>query len=393
MQHTPVMASRWWTIAVLVVVAGCGAILAVSEKSPALSALGAGVLVAVLIAYVALGRRAPEGGRRAAVFIGILALATFGLVSVSAPLAVFQSLAMPAAWVLAHSRSRGILSSLAIALAAGGGFFVSLGPSWDTLASAAVTFLFSLGGSIALGLWIWRISDYGNERARLLEDLTAAQDELAAAHRDAGVTGERERLARELHDTIAQSLAGVVLLTQRSRRELAAGALHDATLELVEESARAALTETRTLVAGSAPVELSGGLGDALAMLVERFRRETSVAVDLEVSLAAPLERDAEVVLLRCAQEGLANVRKHAGASTVAVSLTEEDGAAVLRVRDNGRGLDPAAVPDGFGLSGLRARLALAGGTLDLDGGPGGTTVTARLPRVTHAGAIHPGAA
>jgi signal transduction histidine kinase len=377
---TPELASRWWTILVLGVVAVCGVIVAISWPFKPLGPLGVGVLVAVVIAYFAVGRRAPAGSQQAVVFIAILVLATFGLVCVAPPLAVFQSLAMPAAWVLAHSRRGGILASLAIALAAFGGFFVSQGPSWDTLASSAITFVFSLGGSIALGLWIWRIADYGSERARLLDELTAAQDELAAAHRDAGVTGERERLARELHDTIAQSLAGVVLLAQRSRRELATGALRDETLELVEDSARAALTETRTLVAGSAPIELSGGLGDALRMLVDRFRRETSVTVTLEVVLAAPLERDAEVALLRCAQEGLANVRKHSGASTVSVSLTEEESVAVLRVRDDGRGLDPSLVPDGFGLSGLRARLALVGGTLSVTS-DGGTTVTARLPR------------
>jgi signal transduction histidine kinase len=380
MDHIRVMASRWWTVAVLAVVAVCGVILAFSWSFARLPLVGVGVLAAVLIAYLTLGRPASDGSRRAHAYIGVLALATFGLVAVAPPLAVFQSLAMPTGWVLTTTRRGGILSSLFVALAAGAGFFVALGPSWDTFASAGITFVFSFAGSVALGLWIWRISEYGTERARLLDELTAAQDELATLHRDAGSTSERERLARELHDTIAQDLAGVVLLVQRSRRELASGMLRDETLGLVEESARAALTETRTLVAGSAPVELSGGLAAALGVLVERFRRETSVPVALSVALDTPLERDAEVALLRCAQEGLANVRKHAGASTVSVTLTEDDGVAVLEVVDDGRGLDPSAVPDGFGLSGLRARLALAGGTLEV-ASDGGTTVTARLPR------------
>ncbi|WP_395640159.1 sensor histidine kinase [Pseudolysinimonas sp.] len=384
MQYSRVMASPWWTVAVLAVVAVCGVILAFSWPTTPLGPVGAGTLVTVLIAFVTLGRRAPDGSSRAAVFVGILVVATFALVSVAPTLAVFQSLAMPAGWVLATTRRAGILSSAAVATAAAAGFFVSLGPSWATFASAGVTFVFSLTGSIALGLWIWRIAVFGAERARLLDELTAAQDELAVLHRDAGSTSERERLARDLHDTIAQDLAGVVLLVQRSRRELASGRLTDDTLELVEESARAALTETRTLVAGSAPVELTSGLPEALTVLVERFRRETSVVVELSVELDSPLDRDAEVVLLRCAQEGLANVRKHAGASTVSVSLVAEDDAAVLRVRDDGRGLDPAALPDGFGLSGLRARLALAGGTLTV-ASDGGTIVTATLPREVRA--------
>lgn len=375
----PMLTSRWWTVAVLAVVAVCGVIVGVAWTASPLAPLGAVVLGVVFLAYLTIGRVALDPVRRT-VFVGILVLATFALVSVAPPLAVFQSLAMPAGWVLAHSRLGGIVASLATALAAAAGFFVSLGVSWDTLESAAVTFAFSLGGSIALGLWIWRIADYGSERARLLEELTAAQDELAALHRDAGTTAERERLARELHDTIAQSLAGTVLLAQRTRRDLAAGRLDDSTLELLEESARTALTETRALVAGSAPVELSGGLGGALEVLAERFRRETSIAVRLDLDLVAPLERDAEVVLLRCAQEGLANVRKHAGAAAVELRLSEEDGAAVLRVRDDGRGLDPETLPDGFGLTGLRARLALAGGTLSVES-DAGTTITARVPR------------
>lgn len=373
--------SRWWAIAAGAVIAVCAVILLVSWPSTPLVPLGLGILGVVVVAYLVLGLRASEGSASAIAFIVVLTLATFGLVAIVPPLAIFQSLAMPAAWVLAHSRRGGILASAAIALAAGAGFFVSLGVSWDTLASSAITVAFSLAGSIALGLWIWRIAEYGDERARLLDELTAAQDELAALHRDAGVTAERERLAREVHDTVAQSLAGVVLLAQRSRRELARGGLSDGTLELVEDSARAALAETRALVAGSAPVELNSGIADALGMLADRFRRETSVAITCDVDLTAPLDRDAEVALLRCAQEGLANVRKHSGASTVHVTLRDEGAAAVLRVADDGRGIDPAAIPDGFGLSGLRARLALAGGTLDIEGGASGTTVIARLPR------------
>src|SRR5690606_727426 len=156
--------------------------------------------------------------------------ATFALASTTPTLAVFQSIAMPAGWVLSRTRIGGILASAGVALAAGGGFLVSIRPFEAALESAAVAVAFSFPGPAALGLWIWRIAEFGDERARLLDELTAVQDELAALHRDAGVTAERGRLARELHDTIAQSLAGLVLVAQRSRRELAAGTLTDATL-------------------------------------------------------------------------------------------------------------------------------------------------------------------
>jgi len=233
-----------------------------------------------------------------------------------------------------------------------------------------------------MGVWISRIADLGHERKRLLDELTAAQSQLEVLHRDAGATDERERLARELHDTIAQTLTGQVLLTQRARRELAAGALTGETLDLIESAARAALTETRSLVAASARVELpGGGLVSALEQLAARFQRESGITVSVGSTLTGQLDRDAEVVLLRCAQEGLANVRKHAGARAVRVELSSDRGFARVRVVDDGHGFQPeAAESAGFGLSGLRDRLALVGGTLDVDGTAGATTLAARVP-------------
>jgi signal transduction histidine kinase len=386
MRHvTAVLGSRWWALAVGAVVAVCAILLGLAAPTRPTWWIGAIALAAFVVVYLVVGRRAGDGSPAAMGFIAASVVTTGVLVSVYPTLAVFQALAMPAAWVLTVTRRSAIIANAFISGAAGTGFFISLGPTWSAASSAAVTVVFSFVGSVVLGLWIWRIAEYGDERARLLDELTAAQDELRVLHRDAGVTDERQRLARELHDTIAQSLAGVVLLAQRARREHAGGKLRDETLELVEDAARSALAETRTLVAGSAPVELSGGIAEALDTLAARFRRETSVTITCEVILSSPLDRDAEVVVLRCAQEGLANVRKHAGATAVRVTLVEEDGVAVLRVVDDGRGLDPAAVPDGFGLSGLRARLALVGGTLELQGGPHGTTVIARIPRETNA--------
>ncbi len=173
-----------------------------------------------------------------------------------------------------------------------------------------------------------------------------------------------------------------MLLWQRSRRELSAGTLTDSTLQLLETGARDALAETRSLVAGSAPVELNAGIAPALTRLGERFTRETGVEVTTTCTIdpSAPLGRDTEVVLLRFAQEGLANVRKHAGASSARLELAVEAEEATMRVIDDGRGFDPATVSDGFGLSGLRDRVALVGGSVSVDGTSGATTLTARLP-------------
>jgi signal transduction histidine kinase len=373
------LSSRWWLVA-MVVAAVAPIVYLVTIRAPA-PQFAAGVAVSLMLfgAFVWLRRRA-ECGNTAAIVLTVLAILYAGvLTAIDAPFAITQCIAHPLVWVLARNRRGAIIATGGVAIAVAVGFSVSLtGPgAWQQL---LITQLLSFGFSVVMGNWIWHISDLGDEKARLLDELTAAQDELAALHRDAGVTDERARLSREMHDTVAQSLTGLVLLTQRARRSFTAGALDDDTLDLIETTARDALAETRALVAAAAPVELStGGITDALHRLGERFERETRIRVQVSATLEGALDRGTEVVVLRCAQEGLANVRKHAKAATARVTLTAAAGTARLTVTDDGRGF--AAQPgDGFGLAGLRDRLAIAGGTLDIDGTPGATALTATLP-------------
>lgn len=172
------------------------------------------------------------------------------------------------------------------------------------------------------------------------------------------------------------------MLAERSRLD----GSHEA-ISLIEDAAREALREARALVVvESSAADPSGSLAEALRRLGERFGRETGLPVSVEASpLVVP--RDLQVVLLRCAQEGLANVRKHAAAGAASLVLTVDD-EAVLVVSDDGRGLGGAR-PDGadigagggFGLAGMRDRVALVGGTLEArDGEAAGTTLTVRIP-------------
>ena len=280
-----------------------------------------------------------------------------------------------------------IVGNVALVAAVTAGFVLALGPTAETVRTAATSEVLSLAFSIALGLWITSIAHAGAERARLLAELEDAQGELAARARDVGTSAERERLSRDLHDTVAQSLTGVVLLAQQARSALVAGDLTTAgeRLDVVEEAAREALTETRALVAATAsPGPAATDLGTTLQRLGARFARETGIDVDVRVELAAgaagALAREHEVVVVRCAQEALSNVRRHSGSATARVVLRRDGDDAVLTVVDVGTGFDPALARDGFGLEGLAERLALAGGSLDLSSGAGGTTLTARLP-------------
>jgi signal transduction histidine kinase len=375
-----VITSRWWLLGL----AGVGifviATLVVTTAPPVELAVGVVVVAVYAAIFLVLRRRAVVERSPAAIALIVATVLFAGVIAGLEPLlAIAQCFAYPAVWVLSEGRRDATVASIGVAIAVGAGFSVSITDdnAWQQILLSQTL---SVGFSVIMGNWIWRIAEFGAEKTRLLDELTAAQDELAALHRDAGITAERARMSREVHDTVAQSLTGLVLLAQRARRGFASGSLDDETLELIETSARDALAETRALVAAAAPVELTqGGLAEALERLAERFERETRIRVSVSTSLDEPLDRDTEVVLLRCAQEGLANVRKHSAAAHARMELTVASGDARLVLRDDGRGF-PAEARAGFGLAGLRDRLALAGGTLEVDGTPGATALTATLP-------------
>ncbi|MFI7502272.1 sensor histidine kinase [Streptomyces sp. NPDC049687] len=240
---------------------------------------------------------------------------------------------------------------------------------------AVVSFVFA----VAIGTWIIRIIEQSQERAALIAELDASRHEvsrLSAAH---GALAERERMAREIHDTLAQGFTSLLMLTQAVEAELetdvAQARRH---LRLMDETARQNLAEARALVAGGAPADLAGtSLPDALRRLAERHSAVLDVTGAVRALPAGP-----EVVALRSCQEALTNARRHAGSPVrVVISLAYEESGLTVSVRDDGRGFDPVVVPDGYGLAGLRARAAEVGGTAVLCSMPGeGTTVTVRLP-------------
>ncbi|MEU9168408.1 sensor histidine kinase [Streptomyces sp. NPDC048420] len=240
---------------------------------------------------------------------------------------------------------------------------------------AVVTLVFS----VALGSWVIRIIEQSQERAALIAELDASRHEvsrLSAAH---GALAERERMAREIHDTLAQGFTSLLMLVQAVEAELD----HDVPqarrhLALMDETARLNLAEARALVADGTPADLDGAtLPDALCRLAAR----QSASLEVTGSVR-PLPAGPEVVALRACQEALANCRKHAGSSvTVHIALAYSDETLTLSVQDDGCGFDPEAVSGGYGLSGLRARVTEGGGTAEVGSAPGeGTTITLRLP-------------
>ncbi|WP_460666400.1 sensor histidine kinase [Kribbella swartbergensis] len=223
-------------------------------------------------------------------------------------------------------------------------------------------------------------------RQALLDDLHAAQGDLADAQHQAGVLAERARLSREIHDSVAQGLSSINLLLQAAEREWddrpAAAREHAAQ---AAATARDGLDEVRRVVRDLAPSDLlSGSLPDVLRQACERLAEHSEVDVQVQVhGTPVALGPEVETALLRTARGALANVIEHADASTAVVTLTYQPDAVVLDVRDDGRGLTARATgPDrGRGLAGIRERLEALGGTLVLESEPGeGTALAASVP-------------
>ncbi|GAA5123882.1 sensor histidine kinase [Alloalcanivorax gelatiniphagus] len=215
------------------------------------------------------------------------------------------------------------------------------------------------------------------ELEEALTDNATLQVELVAQAREAGVQEERARLAREIHDTLAQSLAGIVTQLEAS----VGGERQERALTL----ARQALSEARRSMLDLSPGDLDGAsLPDALSGAVASWASQHGVRADVVVvGDPAPLHPEVEATVLRIAQESLTNVAKHAGAGRVGVTLSYDGDEVVLDVRDDGAGFDIGAPtgPSSFGLRGMRQRVARLAGDLTLESRPGGgTAVSARLP-------------
>jgi signal transduction histidine kinase len=378
--------SRWWHVAVLGTGAVLTAVLFLDGTTGWRLAGGLAAVAALVLAWFLAGRLAWRTEQVKVPFVIAVILIIGVACSFDSALATFQCIGFPLIWTMIDRVRSAIIANVVLAVSAGVGTWFSGGRTIDALAVAIVIEVISLSFSLALGFWITSIADRSDERRRLIVDLEAAQSKVAALGRDAGAAGERERLAREIHDTIAQDLTGLVLTAQRGLRELRDGNAGGAETQLIvlEENARNALAETRALVASGAAVGVEvGGLAVALRRLGERFERETGIRVTVEADDHAPLDRDGEVVLLRCAQEALANVRKHSAATTSTLILVVDDKDATVTITDDGTGFDVTRPPSGFGLEGMRERLAFVRGSLALDSSAGGTTLVARLPRDT----------
>ncbi|GAA1960018.1 sensor histidine kinase [Kitasatospora viridis] len=231
-----------------------------------------------------------------------------------------------------------------------------------------------------------------DRQRRLIVDLVLTRRELAATERREGTLAERERLAREIHDTLAQGLSSQRMLLQAADRtwdrdpKLARRHVRTAT-----QIAARNLAEARRFVRDLAPVELADGspLEAALRALAERESTESGLPVRFQLDgIPVPLPAAARNALFRVAQGALANIREHADASTAALTLSYLDDQTVLDITDDGRGLPLTGTMQsdseedrGYGLPAMQARLKQLGGALAIESTPGdGTVLSATIP-------------
>jgi signal transduction histidine kinase len=266
--------------------------------------------------------------------------------------------------------------------------------------AAASVFDFAL--YVGFGLIGQRTDEQNKRRRQIIDELAEAnrrleqalrekaglQAQLVRHAREAGVSAERQRMAREIHDTLAQGLAGIITQIQAAQRapRPAGWQRH---LDTAADLARQSLAEARRSVSAMRPRWLEdAGLPDALAEVAGQWSARHDVKTEVTTTGAArPLHPEIELALLRTAQEALANVGKHAAASRVALTLSYMEDVVTLDVRDDGRGFAPAQVTPngdgGFGLTGMRQRLGNVAGTLEIESEPGGgTAISASVPAI-----------
>jgi signal transduction histidine kinase len=244
------------------------------------------------------------------------------------------------------------------------------------------------------------LTEANEANARLeatLAENAGLHEQLLAQAREAGVLDERQRMAREIHDTLAQGLTGIVTQLQAAEQASEDAAEWRRHFAAATRLARESLFEARRSVAALRPEPLQAArLSEALARVAERWSALNGVTVQVTTTgTVRPVRPQAEFALLRTAQEALANVARHAHATKAALTLAYREHEVALDVRDNGKGFEPAQLrgdtgsgpadgsgPDGgFGLIAMRQRIEDLEGTLQVQSEPGaGTTISARVP-------------
>lgn len=260
-----------------------------------------------------------------------------------------------------------------------------MGPSVSALVTLAINYAFA------------RLARNNRERQELIDQLMATRSELAETQHAAGVAAERQRIAHEIHDTLAQGLSSIQMLLHVAEGEVDSLPLSEAErrsplerIRLARTAAGENLNEARAMIAALQPAALStASLQAALERVAANHGAASGLDIEVDVDgVVRQLGMREEAGLLRIAQGAVANVVAHAGASRCRLSLSYGEDEVRLDVVDNGVGFDPATVsrrPAGLGhvgLAAMRQRASELGGVVEVESAPGrGTAISVALPR------------
>ncbi|WP_301195768.1 sensor histidine kinase [Corynebacterium stationis] len=260
-----------------------------------------------------------------------------------------------------------------------------MGPVVSALVTVAIFYAFT------------RLHEINTERTALIRELMETREQLAETERAAGVAGERQRIAHEIHDTLAQGLSSIQMLLHAANRDLDGDINVDKARErigLARQTAADNLQEARAMIAALQPAALSQ---TSLVGALDRMAQGFAAAADLNIEVEADgevtqLPMKLEAVLLRIAQGAVGNVAKHAQATRARITVSYSDDAVRVDIVDNGVGFDVKAVesrPAGLGHIGLAAmkrRAEEVSGEVVIESSPGnGTAVSVSVPLTTSA--------
>ncbi|WUV49120.1 histidine kinase [Nocardia vinacea] len=344
---------------------------------------------AFLVVYFAgtlVGRR-PAGVR---IWLAALTVLWLGLV-VLAPDAGYLAFGVFFLYLHLLPRSWSLLAVGAATAVAVIGFGMHRG--WSV--AGAIGPIIGAAVAVGIGLGYEAMFRESAERQRLIDELLSTRATLAEQERTAGKLAERERLAQEIHDTVAQGLSSIQLLLHAAEQS---APNHPALqqIKLARETAAENLAETRRLIAELTPAALEGqSLAQALERICQRAEAPGLLTQMVVEGTPERLPMPVEAALVRIAQGAISNVVRHADASRMRLTLTYSDTDVYLDVVDDGMGIDPSVLdrpPTGtFGLAAMRGRVEQQGGTMAVESEPGHTAVTVMFPLEPGSGAVDSG--
>ena len=368
------------------------AIVVATATSPIVIALAVLLIIVYVVGYVmggvVAGRRASagrSGRRRVVVLAWLLVLSAVWLLLVWL-LPEGAYLVFPLFFLYLHLVPRPWGAVAVVVAAAASIVALGLHAGWSI--GGVVGPLVGAGVAILIGLGYQSLAREAAERELLMAELIATRDQLAATEHASGVLAERARLAREIHDTVAQGLSSIQMLLHAAER----AAPDQPAIEhivLARETAAANLADTRRFIRELSPAPLAeGSLAAALQRLAATEWRGDTHEVRVSVPQSLDLPMQVQAALLRIAQGAMANVLQHADARVATISITLDAHTVELVIADDGTGFDAelvhadreAGVSDSFGLTAIRERVDQLGGTLAIETSPGiGTRLTVVL--------------